>query len=62
MIRFIIKRRSYDAHIDMHSEALYTVDCDAPQLEGALGNGGSGPSGFTIHELIGAELLTQEPK
>lgn len=58
MIRFILKRRSYDGHIDMRDEALYTIDCEAPALEGALGNGGHGPYGYTIHELVGAELLT----
>ncbi len=57
MIRFIIKRRSYDGHIDMRDEALYTVDCEVPTLEGALGNGGHGPYGYTIHELVGVELL-----
>lgn len=57
MIRFILKRRSYDGHIDMRDEALYTIDCDVPALEGALSNGGHGPYGFTVHELIGAELI-----
>lgn len=61
MIRFILKRRSYEGHIDMRDEALYTIDCDVPALEGALGNGGFGPHGYTIHELIGAELLPKEP-
>lgn len=59
MIRFILKRRSYDGHIDLREERFYTIDCEVPSLEGALGNGGHGPYGFTIHELIGAELLTE---
>lgn len=58
MIRFILRRRSYDGHIDMRDEAYYTIDCAVPALEGALGNGGHGPYGFTIHELVGVELLT----
>jgi hypothetical protein len=57
MIRFILKRRSYDGHIDLRQEALYTIDCDVPALEGTLRNGGHGPYGFTIHELVGVELL-----
>lgn len=62
MIRFIIKRRSYDGHIDMRDEALYTVDCDVPELEAKLRNGGHGPYGFTINELMGAELLDAAPE
>jgi len=58
MIRFILRCRSYDGHIDMRDEALYTIDCEVPALEGALGNGGHGPYGFTIHELVGVEVLT----
>ena len=57
MLRFIIRRRSYDGHIDMKDEALYTQDCDVPDLESALRNGGHGPYGFTINELVGVELL-----
>lgn len=61
MIRFIVKRRSYDAHIDLREEALYTIDCDVPDLESALSNGGFGNAGYTIHELVGAELKPTPP-
>jgi hypothetical protein len=30
MIRFIIKRRFCDSHIDMDTETFYTIDCDFP--------------------------------
>lgn len=57
MIRFIIKRRSYDSHVDMRTEAIYTVDAEAPELEAALSSGGFGNAGFEVHELMGVELM-----
>ncbi|MCP1117008.1 hypothetical protein [Robbsia andropogonis] len=59
MIRFIIKRRSFDQHIDLNTETFYTVDCDVPELEAVLSRGGHGPSGFEMHDLFGVEILSK---
>ncbi len=59
MIRFIIKRRSLDQHIDLKTEDFYTVDCDVPELEAALSRGGHGTYGFEVHDLIGVEILSK---
>ena len=58
MIRFILKRRFVDMHIDMGEiETFLTVDADVPQLEALLTSGGHGNAGFDFVGLVGCEVL-----
>lgn len=58
MIRFIIKKREYNAHSGAAWEEFYTIDQAVNELEDALTDGGhGGESGYQIHELIGVEII-----
>jgi len=57
MIRFIIKRKSGDATINLNTEDMYTIDCNVPELEEALTSGGVSQYGYEKHELKGVEIL-----
>ena len=58
MIRFILKRRFVDTHIDMGEiETFLTVDADVPELEALLSSGGHGNGGFDFTGLVGCEVL-----
>lgn len=60
MIRFILKRRFEDAHINMGVvETFLTLDADVPELQRQLTSGGFGNAGFECFVLVGAEILPE---
>jgi hypothetical protein len=61
MIRFILKREVYDALSGRRSDACFTIDAEAPELEAALRSGGHGESGFDQSSLLGVEVLDSAP-
>ena len=61
MIRFILKRRFEDCHINVGVvETFVTLDCDVPELERVLNSGGFGSTGFEHTVLVGVEVLTNK--
>lgn len=56
MLRFILKQERYDSHINFHTEAMFTVDIDVPELEEILTSGGSGEQGYSQTYLVGVEI------
>lgn len=56
MIRFIIKRESFDANSGLRTEEYVTVDAEVHELETLLASGGHGESGYLYHRLEGAEI------
>ena len=57
MLRFIVKRDTFDEINSMRRERHYTLDLDAPELEQELTRGGYGESGYDISTLIAVEIL-----
>ena len=57
MIRFIVKRRTYDGNTGYFLEQLQTVDADCEELELYLKSGGRSDKSYDIFELIGTEIL-----
>ena len=61
MIRFIIKRRfkSCDSCEDV---TFITLDSECPELEKLLKKGGYDQYAYDHHELVGVEILANQPK
>jgi hypothetical protein len=57
MLRFIIKRDTFDETNHMRRERHYTLDLDVPELEQELTRGGYGESGHDISGLMAVEVL-----
>lgn len=56
MVRFIIKYQSRVLD-EPPAEALYTLDCDCPQLELQLQRGGRSETSYERNTLVGAEVI-----
>ena len=60
MIRFIIKRKHKCQYSGAQQMTYETLDCQVPDLEGALLGGGYGENGYDIRDLEGAEVIPEE--
>lgn len=61
MIRFILRRSTFDGSSGLRREDLQTLDIDVPELESLLLRGGYGPAGYDSTELVGAEVREERP-
>ena len=55
MVRFILKRKVCNSVIEC--ENFETIDCEIPELEEKLTQGGYGEQGFDVTNLIGYEVI-----
>lgn len=62
MIRFVVQCHEFDFNCGMERKTIHTVDREIPELEEMLSRGGRGEMGFESWQLLGAELIPQEPK
>ncbi len=60
MIRFIIKRKQ-KLTCGLEMEEFYHIDNSVTELEIALRRGGFSEDRYDYHELIGVELLNNNP-
>ena len=60
MLRFILKRKYFDCHNDYNSCHYETLSVDVPELENKLTNGGYGPQGYDVTELIGVSVESKK--
>jgi hypothetical protein len=60
MLRFILKNTVHNESLEFHSSRLVTVDVECPEIEKRLTDGGCGPDGYDMTELVGVEVLPYE--
>jgi len=59
MLRYIIKRSHFDAISELRDHS-YITTTDAASVERFLREGGHGPSGHLLYELVGIEVFDEE--
>ena len=57
MLRIILKRICHNEDLQIHDEALFTVDIEQPEIEALLRSGGCGNGGYERTRVIGVEVL-----
>lgn len=57
MLRFILKRETFQEPIQMHTDDFFTVDIECDKLETYLRRGGQGLYGYDMTLLVGVEII-----
>jgi hypothetical protein len=60
MLRFILRQKSKEAG-GSETVGYYTFPLDAPMLQAELSRGGYGEDGYTVTELVGVEVVDEDP-
>ena len=61
MLRFILKRQMKDEFEgSLHTDFLFTIVADVPELEVALRKGGKGLYGYDYSSFVGIEVFDDE--
>ena len=59
MLRYILKRETYDMYNGLKTHDYFTVDGDADHVEKMLSRGGSGEMGYDHTTFVGVEVITK---